>query len=252
MIDTRKFFDQEASDYYRANYEQPRNRHEYTLWLRREACLSLMPTTLGRVLDLGCGPGAMTVPLVHGGREVVACDLSKEMVVTAARHMTALGAAARVAVADAAALPFADNSFAVVVTTGVLEYVPKLDAALAEIQRVLKPEGVLIGTMSLPRRLERYAVRRYGELRGRPSGAQQYVMDRREFDRAIEGAGFRIDARRCCSFVPFPLDAIWPRSVLLVDSLWGDALNRVAAACDQAKTYIVRAITHDHGALLHG
>jgi ubiquinone/menaquinone biosynthesis C-methylase UbiE len=238
----REYFDALAPAYYDRNYVEPSNRHAYNLMLRREACLKLLPEGRGPVLDLGCGPGAMTMPLLDAGYDVISTDFSIGMVRTAtaraaASHHTELAAA----VADACALPLATGSIATVVTTGVLEYVPDLRKALAEIHRVLQPEGVAIATMSLPRRFERFVVGVLSKVR-RQSTVPQFIYSRANFDRAIEESGFRIDVRESCCFAPFPLDAAWPNGVLLIDRHLGASLNHSRIACDQAKTYIVRAV----------
>ena len=183
----------------------------------------------------------MTTPLVERGHRVVASDLAAGMAREAARRMTSLGAVPAVAVADATALPFADESFAAVVSTGVLEYIRDLHLVMQEISRVLEPGGVVVCTMSLPRRLERAVVRRTATLRGRSTGVEQYIHRRASFDRIIDDAGFVIETRRCCSFAPFPIDVVWPSGVWWIDRLFGPLLNRVDLACDHAKTYIVRA-----------
>lgn len=183
----------------------------------------------------------MAVPLVERGHRVVTCDLSLEMAREAARRVSALDVAAASVAADAMVLPFRDAAFTTVVTTGVLEYVPSLATSLREIHRVLAPGGTLIATMSLPRRFERMAVKLYARLRGMQHNVVQYIYGRREFDREILTAGFAIALRRCGSFAPFPLDALVPRSLEWIDTRFGELLNRSDFACDQAKTYIVRA-----------
>ena len=239
---TRQYFDERATGYYKRNYERPHGRHGHNLALRRDACLGLMPAELqGTVLDLGCGPGAMTVPLVQSGKMVVSVDLSREMVEEASRQLHTIGATPRVAVADATALPFADGSFSAVITTGVLEYISDLQRVMSEIHRVLRPGGVVVATMSLPRRLERAVMRTVARLRNAQAQAKQYIHTRKSFDVIVSSAGLKIELRTCCGFAPFPLDAVVPDSVPWIDHTFGSLLNKQALACDQAKTYIVRA-----------
>lgn len=91
------------------------------------------------VLELGCGTGAFAarlaaIPSIH----VTATDASARMVqVTRDRGLEAQ-------VVDAQALPFADDSFDAVAALWMLYHVPDRDRALAEIRRVLRPEGVFV------------------------------------------------------------------------------------------------------------
>jgi SAM-dependent methyltransferase len=98
------------------------------------------------VLDAGCGDGTfariLLPPPVEAG-----IDLSRDDVARAQRSgvykQTVCGSAER--------LPFADGSFASVFSNCVLEHINGLDAALAEIHRVLKPGGALLTTVPTPR-----------------------------------------------------------------------------------------------------
>jgi ubiquinone/menaquinone biosynthesis C-methylase UbiE len=233
---TDSYFDQSAEGYYHRNYETPRTRHAFNLSLRRTLCLSL--------LDLGCGPGAMTLPLLERGRRVVAYDLAPAMV-REARRLAARAASENAAfcVGDASRLPFADASFAAIMCTGVLEYVPDAAAALREARRVLAPGGQLVATMSLPRRLERLAARALVRLRGGRIEDQppQFIHSRASFDGMVAAAGLRLEARRHAYFAPFPLDVLWPRGVPILDQRLGPWLERVDTLRDAAKTYVVAA-----------
>jgi arsenite methyltransferase len=105
------------------------------------------PVPGDRVLDVGCGAGLdafVAAGLVGPSGRVVGVELTQEMLDTpraalAARPMTQLAFEE----ADAAALPFPDASFDVVVSNGVLNLVPDKDAAFREIRRVLRPGGTL-------------------------------------------------------------------------------------------------------------
>ena len=87
-----------------------------------------------RVLDVGCGDGALTEKLVEAGCRVVAIDASPNQV-RAARER---GLDARVA--NATGLDF-DGEFDAVFSNAVLHWIQNPDAALAAIHRALAPAG---------------------------------------------------------------------------------------------------------------
>ena len=94
------------------------------------------------VLDIGSGPGFLTTALADAtgpSGKVVGVDISKQMVDRAASKSTQSWLSYEVA--DATALPFKDESFDVVVSTQVAEYVPDINTFCSEIFRVLKPSG---------------------------------------------------------------------------------------------------------------
>jgi SAM-dependent methyltransferase len=95
-----------------------------------------------RVLDLGCGPGGITRGLadaVSPSGEVVGVD-ADEVYLELAR---AAVPAARFERADAADLPFDDDSFDVAFLSAVLQHVASPEAVLAEVRRVVRPGGVV-------------------------------------------------------------------------------------------------------------
>jgi ubiquinone/menaquinone biosynthesis C-methylase UbiE len=94
----------------------------------------LAPKPGERILDLGCGDGALTETLVAAGCTVVAVDASAEQVAGAVKR----GLDARVARAEA--LPF-NNEFDAVFSNAVLHWVKDADGVIASVARALKPGG---------------------------------------------------------------------------------------------------------------
>ncbi len=101
-----------------------------------------------RILDAGCGAGPLFAALRDGGADVSGFDLSTTMVELARRR---LGPEADLRVADIGApLPYDDGAFDDVVAALVLHYLEDWSAPLAELRRVLKPEGRLIMAVNHP------------------------------------------------------------------------------------------------------
>lgn len=94
-----------------------------------------------RILDVGCGDGQIGRALAraHGAR-VVGVDPTWNQVVVAKRR-AADEPAVQVARAEAARLPFADESFDAVVACLVFEHIAEVDAAISEVARVLTHGG---------------------------------------------------------------------------------------------------------------
>jgi ubiquinone/menaquinone biosynthesis C-methylase UbiE len=94
-------------------------------------------------LELGCGTGFFTLNLKLAGviDEGHVTDLSPGMVEVAQRNARGLGFEIEGRVADAERLPYDDNTFDIVIGHAVLHHIPDLDAAFAEIIRVLRPGG---------------------------------------------------------------------------------------------------------------
>ncbi len=93
-----------------------------------------------QVLELGCGTGSMWAGYsLPEGCHVTLTDLSAGMLETARGNTAHLHA--DYAVCDAMSLPWPDASFDVVIANMMLYHVPDIHRALAEIRRVLKPQG---------------------------------------------------------------------------------------------------------------
>ena len=87
----------------------------------------------GRVLDLGCGPRDQAQPVESVGYRYVGVDYSSPSADL---------------LADAHSIPFCDNSFECVFSYAVLEHLHSPFVAIREIERVLTPGGLFIGTVS--------------------------------------------------------------------------------------------------------
>jgi SAM-dependent methyltransferase len=101
----------------------------------------------GRVLEIGSGAGAMAQQLARRYPEarITASDLDPRMVAAARRRLANQANVEAVAEADVTALPFADATFDTVASFLMLHHVIEWERALAEMLRVVRPDGALIG-----------------------------------------------------------------------------------------------------------
>ena len=99
---------------------------------------------IDRVLDLGCGPGFLSVALGRRCGQLVGVDIDPEFARQADERFREAGLDAGVVCASGTDLPFPDGSFDVVVLRFVLQHVPDPAAILSETRRVLGPGGRLL------------------------------------------------------------------------------------------------------------
>ena len=93
------------------------------------------------VLELATGTGLIAKHIVNAAAHIEATDASAEMITEAKRTRSAK---LHFSVQDMFRLPYANQSFHVVIVSNALHIVPQPEKALQEIKRVLKDDGVLI------------------------------------------------------------------------------------------------------------
>lgn len=121
----------------------------------------------GRLLDYGCGSGALSAAYAQRGFQVTGCDISPQMLAVAQREH---GDSIRWVPIDPAQLqlPFDDASQETIISSSVLEYVPDPEHLLREFHRILAPGGVLLCSVPDDRHPVRQEERRWLEAAKRP------------------------------------------------------------------------------------
>jgi ubiquinone/menaquinone biosynthesis C-methylase UbiE len=94
-----------------------------------------------RVLDIAAGAGNAAIPAAQAGAQVVASDLTPELLMAGKRRADELGVQLDWRQADAEALPFADAEFDTVMSTVGIMFAPHHEASANELLRVLRPGG---------------------------------------------------------------------------------------------------------------
>jgi ubiquinone/menaquinone biosynthesis C-methylase UbiE len=159
-------------------------RRDVPFWQRLAAAAG------GRVLELGCGTGRITVPVARTGARVVGVDRSAAMLDRARQRLrrTRLTSRASLVRADIRALPFRRPAgFALVMAPyGILQSLVResdLSAALAAIARVLR-RGGLVGIDLVPDVPRWTECRRQVSLRGRRGRSTLTLVESVRQDRA--------------------------------------------------------------------
>jgi len=119
-----------------------RSRRDYAVDTVRE-----LVDEQGYVLDLGCGAGPFSSEILKYDYNVFSTDYSADILVKARERLQGCGFDfPTLSQSDSQKQPFQDKSFNAVVCLGVISYVPNRKAAIEEMYRVLKENGLLIVT----------------------------------------------------------------------------------------------------------
>lgn len=138
---TELHYDDDAAEQLLALYET----HD-VVQQRWDFLRALGPRPDERVLDVGSGPGFLTYAIaeaVGASGTVDGIDISDPLLAVA-RTQCARQSWVNFHHASATQLPFDDHTFDAAISTQVLEYVSEVDAALAEIHRVVRPAGRVV------------------------------------------------------------------------------------------------------------
>ena len=96
-----------------------------------------------KVLDVACGSGNLAVIAAQNGAAVTGIDIADNLVEAAKKRADDLGLEIRFEQGDAEAMPYADDSFDLVMTMFGAMFAPRPDVAASELIRVTKPGGTI-------------------------------------------------------------------------------------------------------------
>ncbi len=130
-------------------------------------------------LDYGCGSGENLIHLAQRGFRMTGADVSASALETTGNRLAEAGQSAELHRLDSAGLPYEDASYDVVIAWQVLTYNDwdSLPLALAELDRVLRPGGIFVATLSAPGD--------YMQQEGKPLGDGLYELQDRGQDGAL-------------------------------------------------------------------
>ncbi len=149
-----------------------------------------------KVLDLGCGEGRHVISAyLEGDVQAVGVDLGFEDLKITAEKFADFSEPDNdkksfgLSVANALSLPFADNTFEVVICSEVLEHIPDYSSALIEIERVLVPGGTFVA--SVPRAWPEKICWAFSSAYHQVEGGHLRIFNAAQLRGEIEARGFK-------------------------------------------------------------
>lgn len=170
-----------------------------------------------KILDLGCGEGALVEEMSDHGYDIIGADANYESAKVLRRDIIRTG--------------FADSSFEIILCLDVLEHLSlnEQQKAIGEIKRILKPDGILVLTLpNLAHFSSRLSFLFLGKLL-RTSEAERHQGDRPigEYLKLLKNKNFLLKKRRGL-FMTLPLITLatyyFPSKVLF----WHKLANKIA------------------------
>lgn len=234
-VEAVDFFHASADDYAAKHYQGARRTFMSVRLARVLAYVDALAAGGARLaLDAGCGPGHLVEALAQRGWTVTGLDGAQNMLETARKRLSLAvpGQHIDLLLGDIEAMPLPDAAFDLVCSTGVVEYLPNDERALAEFWRVLKPGGHLVlpvtngaspalavdGVVERLKRVD-WLLRAFNRAWSRDG--RQPVRPRRfavrthrtaDFLHSVQAAGFEVVRSSYFHFLPWPrpLDQLLP------------------------------------------
>ncbi|HDH44528.1 MAG TPA: class I SAM-dependent methyltransferase [Thermococcus sp.] len=207
--------------------------HRYDEWYKtkvggyvdkteKKLVFSMIKTKHGNALDLGCGTGNYTLELYKRGFQVVGVDISRRMLKIAQKKLPNV----KFIKANAYSLPFEDNTFDLVLSVTMLEFIHEPEKVLSEVYRVLKPGGeAVIGTMN--GKSMWFIFKRMKSLFVETAYRYARFYTPKELENLMKNAGFKETESRGIIYLPsfFPFVNISER----LDEKFSDKLKNLGA-----------------------
>jgi len=207
--------------------------HRYDEWYKtkvgayvdrteKKLVFSMIKTKHGDALDLGCGTGNYTLELYKRGFQVVGVDISRRMLKIAQKKLPNV----KFIKANAYSLPFEDNTFDLVLSVTMLEFIHEPEKVLSEVYRVLKPGGeAVMGTMN--GKSMWFIFKRMKSLFVETAYRYARFYTPKELENLMKNAGFKETESRGIIYLPsfFPFVNISER----LDEKFSDKLKNLGA-----------------------
>lgn len=194
------------------------------------------------LVDIGCGTGAMAQLLLEKGFQVIGLDRLADGLLSRKQSMPEL----QLLQADVSTLPLADDLFQTAIALDVMEHVAEAPF-LAEIRRILKPQGLALLTVPAIPALWSYRDEAAGHLR-------RYT--RRSLRQVLQKAGFEVVKMRYYQFFLFPivyLSRLMGRKKKIMrdrEESINFVLNRILAGLNLFEVYLGKYIPWPWGSSL--
>lgn len=145
--------------------------------------------TRGLSLEVGCGTARLSRFLEDCGLSVVGLDYEPAALKLAAHRAKAAGQEMALVLGDAFSLPFADNSFGVVLSTGLLEHFADSGPIVSEMTRVLRPGGLFYSDI-VPNKFS--LMRLFKKLRRRRNDVWERGFNKAQITTLLSGKGLQV------------------------------------------------------------
>jgi len=137
-----RFWDREAAAFDDEPDHGLRDAETWRAW--HDLFVSHLPAAHGRIADVGCGTGTISVLLAAAGHHVAGIDLSPQMLARARAKAASNRVAVELALGDAVRPPLRPHAFDAVVCRHVLWVADSIKDTLRTWAQLLRPNGVLL------------------------------------------------------------------------------------------------------------